>query len=84
MIRTNQPVSKYPAFSFLDQTSAKKIQPHPKISTVSTSDFLSSSDSAGALPLTTTNGFNYILVSVMENYTHPALMKSRTQDRSQR
>jgi len=44
-----------------------------------TSDFLSSSESTGTLPLTTTNGFNYILVSVIENYTHPILVKSRTQ-----
>jgi len=43
------------------------------------SDFLSYSDRTGAFPLTTTNGFNYILVSVMEHYTHLILMKSMTQ-----
>ena len=46
---------------------------HVKI--MNTPDFLSSSDSTGALPLKTTNGFNYILVLVMENYTHLILMK---------
>jgi len=49
---------------------------HVKLMT--TSDFLSSSDLTGALPLTTTNGYNYILVSIMENYVHFVLMKSRT------
>ena len=32
------------------------------------------------LPLTTTNGFNYILILVMEHYTQLILMISRTQD----
>ena len=106
MITTNQPVSKYTALGFLDQTptrikptsshdldnlesqlSADDCDEIEEITTdefahvqiINSSDFLSSSDNTGSLPLTTTNGFNYILVSVMEHYTHLILMKSRTQ-----
>ena len=105
MITTNQPVSKYTALGFLDQTptrikptspqdldslesqlSADDYDENEEISTddfvhvhiMTSSDFLSSSDSTGVLPLTTTNGFNYILISVMEHYTHLILTKLRT------
>jgi len=85
MISTNQPVSKYTAFGFLDQTLAQTkptssqdldsielhlsaddcdeieevtIDEFAHVKIMTTSDLLFSSDSTGALPLTTTNGFH--------------------------
>jgi len=105
MITTNQPVSKYTALGFLDQTPTRikstssqdldslelqlstddcdeieeiNTYEFAHVQIMTSSDFLSSSDSTGALPLTTTNGLNYIVISVMEHYTHLILMKSRT------
>ena len=92
MITTNQTVSKYlvqtptrikPTTS-QDLESADDCDAVEEISTdkfahvkiMTSSDFLSSSNSTGALPLTTTNGFNYILISVVEHYTRLILMKS--------
>ena len=50
-----------------------------KLNLRTTSDFLYSSDSDRALPLTTINCFRYILVLIIEHYTHLILMKLKTQ-----
>jgi len=47
---------------------------------VNTSDFLNSSDLTGPFPATSTNGYNYILISVLDNYVKPMLQRTKTKE----